>query len=157
MAGLFIEVAGDVQLARSLSRFGDGIKDFRPVWEQIVKSFWDIERKQFESEGGYGSGGWLPLSPSYAAWKEENYPGKPILQRSGALFESLTGQASGTIKQISDKSLTIGTDVFYAIFHQKGSKARPPIDLTEQDKTAFMKLIQKYVVKQAKAGGLKLT
>ena len=82
------EVAGDEQLKRSFSRFGEQAKDLSEPFREIVKDFHKIEKRQFESEGSYGSGGWQPLSPRYAAWKAKKHPGRPLMVVSGLLKES---------------------------------------------------------------------
>jgi len=158
MLDITFEVAGDVQIARSLSRFGEGVKDMRPVFEEIAKLFFSIERRQFDSEGSYGSGRWAPLSPTYADWKERNFPGQPILQRSRRLMSSLIGVTSDTVKETSPMSFRIGTSVPYAIYHQEGTGRMPMrkvIDLTESDKREWTKVVQRWLVDIAKKAGLR--
>jgi len=156
---LSFEVDGDVQLARSLSRFGAGVSDMRPAFHDIANLFWNIEKRQFDSEGAYGSGGWGALSPSYDAWKSHYFPGKPILQRTGRMMSSLIGMTSDTVKEINPKNFRIGTSVYYALFHQRGTSkmaARPVIQLTEADKREWVKVVQRWLVNMAKQVGLKL-
>jgi phage gpG-like protein len=50
--------------------------------------------------------------------------------------------------------MEVGTVVNFAIYHQKGTSkmpARPLIQLTDEDKKRWVKYIQKYLVKQARA------
>lgn len=154
---LTFDVAGDRQLSRSLSRFGDSVKDLSPAFREIAKNFHEIEKKQFASQGGYGSGGWAPLSPTYAEWKARHYPGAPILRRTGRLLSSLIGKTQDTIEEIGKHDLSLGTSVPYSIFHQKGRGVprRPVIELTEKDKSNWMKIIQKWLVDQARKAGLR--
>lgn len=152
------EVAGDVQMARGFSRFAEGIKDLRPAFREIERSFREIEKRQFQSEGRYGSGGWAPLSPTYAEWKAERFPGRTILQLTGALMGSLVGKTSESVTEIERLSLAIGTRLKYAIWHQKGTPrmpARSIIRLTEEDKRQWMKILHRFLVDQAKKAGLK--
>lgn len=155
---VYFEIDGDVQLARSISRFSENVKDLRPAFWNITKLFWNIEKQQFDTEGGHGSGGWQALSPKYEEWKARNYPGKPILQRSGRLMQSLTGQTGDTVKQMEPLLLRLGTSVEYAIYHQQGTSRglpkRKPIELTESDKQAWVKEIQRWLVNMAKETGL---
>jgi len=149
-------VDGDVQLDRALSRFGDALKDFRPFFQELVASFKDITRKQFESEGRQGSGGWAPLSADYAAWKQLHYPGKPILQLTGAMLESMTG-GSDHIEEIAKDSLKVGTRDPKALYHQRGTSkmpARPVIQLNDENKAAWMKMLQRHAYTAAKEAGL---
>jgi len=155
--GIYFEVEGDVQLARSLSRFGNSVKDYRPAFRDIIKLFYEMEKKQFESEGGYGSGGWAPLSADYDEWKAKNFPGKPILQLTGKLMSALTNKTGETIQEIEPLLLKLGTNLKYGLFHQTGTKkmpARKPIEMTEHDKREWVKVIQKYLVTETRKAGL---
>lgn len=156
-AGFTFTVHGDKQLSRSLSRFGEGAKDMRPAFRLIAKSFRAIEKKQFDSGGSYGSGGWAPLSLSYAEWKELNFPGMGLLQRTGALMASLVGKTDDSIEEIEKLTMSIGTKLNYALYHQLGTPtmpARPIIELTEDDKRGWMKIIHRSLVGKAKKEGL---
>ena len=159
MVELYFEVEGDVQLARSFSRFGEGVEDMRPAFRQIMEAFFQIEKKQFASEGRYGSGGWESLSPTYALWKSRNFPGASILQRTRRMVLSLTGETSDTVKEMSPKNFRIGTKVPYAGYHQTGTSRmprRPVIELTESDKREWIKIVQRWLVNMAKQAGLRM-
>src|SRR5262249_32662130 len=55
-------------------------------------------------EGEYALGHtWTPLSPKYAAWKAIHFPGRPILQRTGALRRA----ASRPLRRATADGLTI--------------------------------------------------
>lgn len=148
---LTLDVMGDEQISRGFSRFADDVRDLREPFREIVKQFHGIELKQFESEGGYGSGGWRPLAPSTAEQKRrEGFPDR-ILTRTRLLVESLTGQNPWSIAEIRPLEMRVGSRLECARFHQKGTgrmPARPVIDLTEGDKMNFMKTIQRYLVNQ---------
>jgi len=150
---LTFEVMGDVQLQRSFSRFTEDIKDFTPALEDIYQDFLEGERKQFESEGNTGSGGWAPLSPAYAAWKAQNFPGAPIMVRTGLLKESLLGNNPWSVKDIQPLGATFGTRIPYAAYHQTGTRkmpARPLVQLTEDQKTRWTKIIHRWLVEKVK-------
>ncbi len=147
---LTIDVMGDEQLARGLSRFADDVRDLREPFREIVKQFHKIEGKQFESEGKYGSGGWRPLAPSTAEQKRrEGFPDK-ILVREKHLMESLTGETPWSMVEVRPLEMRVGTKLDYAAYHQQGRGVpkRPIINLTEKDKMDFMKIIQRYLVNQ---------
>jgi len=157
MAGfeLSFEVMGDKQVARGFSRFANEVKDLRDAFREIVKDFRDtIEKKQFESEGGYGSGGWKPLATSTLRQKaSKGYP-STILVATGRMKRSLTGKTRDTIEEIKPLSILMGTKAGYARYHQKGTRympARPVIELTEGDKTRWTKIIHRYMVKFIKS------
>jgi len=149
---LTFEVDGDVQLERSFARFAENVKDAREPFREIAIDFHEIEREQFESEGGRGSGGWKPLSHDYAEWKAENFPGAKIMVQSGLLKGSLTGENPWSIESIEPLQMTLGTKLGYAKYHQRGGRKLPQrwlIDLTESDKKRWTDIFHSWLVKQA--------
>ena len=145
---------GDAQIDRSLARFADTVGDARPAWEAMAERFARTNRRQFATEGRHASGGWAPLSPRYAEWKAEHYPGKPILEREGNLVESLTRRPFG-VEVIEPDRMVLGTDVRspegypYAEAHQHGTGRMPqrrPVELREQERREWIKLLQRYIV-----------
>lgn len=150
MAGMrfTFTVEGETQIDRTLTRFHENASDASPLWDALANRFATVERRQFASEGAYGSGGWRALSPSYAAWKARHYPGKPILERSGDLKDSLTRRPFG-IEAITPKSLTVGSGIDYGRFHQAGAGNLPqrrPVELPEAERRAWVRLIQRFIV-----------
>jgi len=150
---LSIDVAGDKQLQRGLSRFGKDVKDLKEPFREIVKDFHQIMEEQFDTEGGYGSGGWKPLTPATTDQKARYGFPSSILVRTGLLKESLLGGNPWSIESVKPLELKLGTKVPYSIYHQKGGgrlPERPIIQLTDGDKTRWMKIIHKYLVTQIK-------
>lgn len=149
------EIAGQKQLDRALGVWVGRITDLRGVWDDIRDDFIAGEREQFKTEGGSGSGGWPPLSPVYKAWKDRHYPRRPLLVLNGRLLMSLTNKNNADMVYEKGKlSLKLGTKIPYAIYHQTGTSkmpARPPIELTERQKTLWPKLIQEYLFKTGQA------
>jgi phage gpG-like protein len=154
---LTFDVAGDTQLQRSFSRFTENVKDYSPAFRAIAGDFHKGERQQFDSEGGFGSGGWRPLAPSTVEYKlAHGYP-PDILVRTGRLRDSLAKITGDTIEDVQPLQLRLGSRVPYGIYHQKGTgryPARPPIQLSEQQKVDWTKLIHRYLVKTAREVGL---
>ncbi len=145
-----LDVAGEEQLVRGFSRLADEFKDLSEPFRAIVQDFKAIEAKQFKSEGSYGGSGWQALSPRYAAWKEQNYPGRPIMVLSGLLMDSLTGENSYFVQEIRPLQLTMGTQVPWAIYHQQGTSRMPQrklVNLTEADRARMMKTIHTWMVR----------
>lgn len=141
-------VEGEEQIDRTLTRMADDLEDLRPVWEVLADRFVIVERRQFDTEGAYGSGGWTPLSPTYGAWKAAHYPGKGILERSGALRESLTRRPFG-VEVIEAKSMTIGSGIDYGAYHQKGGGNLPqrrPVELPATERREWVKAVQRFVM-----------
>lgn len=140
-------VEGQAQFDRSFNRVGKHVEDLRPVWDKIERVFYAIEDEQFKSEGAKGrSGKWKSLTRPYAKQKAQKYGVRPILQRSGDLYRSLTGKTSDTVLIKDKQEFGIGTRLFYAPFHQRGTSkmpAREPVSFADDQRTRMMKEIQK--------------
>ena len=150
---LEFNVVGEEQLQRSFSRFGEDVEDASEAFREIAKDFREkLMPAQFNTQGSHGGSGWPPLSPNYAAWKAKNYPGAPILVRSGLLRESLEKNNAYSIVDIQPKSMNIGSRVNYAIFHQQGTRKLPQrkiIQLSEEDKTRWTKIVHVWLLNRA--------
>jgi hypothetical protein len=143
-------VAGEAQIDRILSRFGDAVDDLSPAYEEIADDFLEIEERQFLAEGKGNA--WAPLNPVYAARKK----GPGILRETLALFHSLTRRgAPGAIRRITKDTMELGSSVTseggfpYPLAHALGTSkmpARPPIDLIESDKRRWTKMVQRHLV-----------
>lgn len=141
-------IEGETQIDRTLARFADNVGDARTLWDKLATRFASVERRQFASEGGYGSGGWPALSPKYAAWKARHYPGKPILEREGNLRASLTERPFG-VEVIEAGFMVLGSGIDYGRYHQAGGGRLPqrrPVELPESERRTWIRLIQRYVV-----------
>lgn len=141
-------VEGETQIDRTLARFSEAASDARPLWDALADRFAAMERRQFDTEGAYGSGGWPALSPDYAAWKAAHYPGKPILERSGALRESLTRRPFG-VEVIDARAIAVGSGIDYGRFHQAGADNLPqrrPVEFPESERRTWVRLIQRFIV-----------
>ena len=147
MFQLQLDIAGDKQVMRGFSRFADGVKDFREPLKEILEDFHEIEKKQFSSEGGYGSGGWAPLAPVTVEQKARaGYP-YDILVRTGDLRDAMTG-GSGSEAEVTKDSLKVMMP-WYGKFHQQGTRRmprRPVVQLQEADKTRWSKIFHEYLV-----------
>lgn len=128
------------------------------AWDDVAAKFYDIEQKQFASEGGR-SHRWARLTPAYEQWKAKNYPGKKILEREGTLRESLVGPGNYAFRQDEKLKLRIGTTVPYAIYHQKGTSKmvkRRPIDVQEADVKELQTIMLRHLVNKLRAAGVKV-
>lgn len=74
-----------------LSRFADGISDWRGCWPAVGELFKRQMVEQFVTEGKATGSRWAALTPEYATWKQRHYPGRPIGVRTGALESAMTG------------------------------------------------------------------
>jgi phage gpG-like protein len=95
--------------------------DISSAWPAVTQELRDIMAEQFTSQGALGqTGRWASLDKKYAARKARQFPGRTILERSGALRASLQVQTGDSIVEGSPRALFFGTSVPYAGFHQKG-------------------------------------
>lgn len=156
MIQLTATVEGEQVFNRAFNRL-DALSDFRPFWPNVIQEFYLIEAEQFDSEGAAGGERWTPLSPLYSEYKEQVYPGQPILQAEGDLRASLTDpEAAGAILQPREDELIIGTSVPYALAHQRGTirmPRRPPINFSEAQKRRLQKAIQAGLVRFVREAG----
>lgn len=139
---------GDAQVDRTLLALSAHAADARPAWNALADRFVRAERAQFGSEGAYASGVWAPLSPRYKARKEREYPGRPILERTGRLVGSLTRRPLD-VEVITASTMRIGTSVPYAKFHQRGTDIMPrrrPVELPESERREWVRLIQRFII-----------
>jgi phage gpG-like protein len=141
------EVQGKKEFDRAFNRVEEHISDLRPLWPHVTRTMQDIMEEQFKSEGSKGRGGkWKDLSPAYEKWKSINYAGKPILQRSGRMFDSLTSKTGDTVLIEEKQEYGFGTNLFYASFHQSGTTNMPARELfsfTDESRTRLTKGIQR--------------
>ena len=154
MLTITFTVFGDVVLARALSRFGENVRDFSPVLEEIHDAFIRIEQEQFDTQGARTGGAWQPLSINYEQWKSRYFPGQPILVLTGALRSEM----ENPLTEITPHTLRMSPENdLKALFHQRGRAnmpARPVVNLTEADKMDWMKRIHRFVYDKAKQEGL---
>lgn len=152
------ESDNDVQVARRLIRFADAARDATPAFVDLRDLFVSAMDSQFDSEGGYGAGGWAPLSPRYAAWKQQQYPGRGILEATGALRDSLT--TSLDVNEVGPRSMTVGSRVRYGRYHQSrrprrtSLPRRAPVALPESWRRDAVRIMQRWLLAAARGGGL---
>jgi phage gpG-like protein len=151
LLNLSITVDGEAQLVRRLTRVSENLIDFTgPTGKAAQKAFQGEEFDQFFTEGRKA---WPQLSPKYQAWKDEHFPFMPIMQRTQRLYRSLIGSTDDTIFQAEKLSLTLGTKVPYAVYHQRGGKRLPKrkvIDMSEKGKRDIVRAIQRATIGRAR-------
>ena len=159
MLNLQFELDGAVIFNRSLSRFGENLRDLRQIWPAVTIELRQIVKEQFNGRGVGPAGQWQPLSDAYRKWKEKKFPGQPLLVRSGDLIQSLTTNTAHTVNQPLPDSLTFGTRLKYATYHQRGGKRlprRPIFDLNENQKDRITKAVQRRLVAAGRDNGISL-
>jgi phage gpG-like protein len=146
-----LEAEGKRELDIALSMYQANIHDLRGVWPDVDEYLRTALRQLFEKEGARGGPRWAKLTKAYKAWKDSNYPGRPILVLTGALKESLTEEDGDHIFEPDRLGMTLGTSVPYARYHQTGTRTmrpRPPIRfLRKEDGVAVARLMMEYIFK----------
>lgn len=155
-------VAGDVLLDRAFTRLSIEIKDFTPALRDAGDVIYTEIEHQFSSEGDPS---WQALSPRYAARKARKYPGKPILQATGAMHDSLTDPAApGAVYDLTPVSIRVGSDlrvgrwclplIHYAGADRAGIPERPMVRLRPAAKSKITRGFRKHFENEAKKRGI---
>lgn len=121
--GLQMSLDGQQHLIRTFETLGEAVKDFSPVWKEVIAGVKTDIEKRFDTQGA-DIGGWKPLSSEYVAWKARKGFHKQILMRTGLLKESLLKEGMGkgfNIERIEPVGFEFGTSVSYGFWHQKGT------------------------------------
>jgi phage gpG-like protein len=160
---LSVTIDGREESRRAFQTVAENIRDFREVWPEIHMYFLRANVEHFESLGARGGTQWQPLSESYAKWKAKKYPGKPILVATERLKRSLSlaGQKGGDqVYEETALSLTMGTAVPYARYHQRGTARmarRPVLQPTQRDIDRMVSRLYRYVERGARDAGFVTT
>ena len=152
MVVVSIQTLGAERFVRGFNRFEAEMRNLSEPFGVIAEDFAEITERNFGAQGTPEK--WRPLSPKYAKWKSRVRPGRQILVFDGTMYASLrgvrNGTGPGTIRQIYPKRAEFGTMVPYAIYHQTGTRkmpARKPVQLTEEDKKRWGRIIHEWAVK----------
>lgn len=146
-----------------LSRLLRLTDDLSTAWPSVTAELRQIMAEQFTSEGGAGGnlGKWKPLSEAYAEWKRRKFPGRTILELTGALRASLQVETADSVVVGTPKSLYFGTSVVnekgvhYPIFHQlgQGVPRRPIFSFSNRQTARIGSVLHKWLGREmAKAG-----
>lgn len=129
-----------------LRRIRDRASNGQTMFRGLVARFKNSEAAIFRSEGQALGRRWAPLSPAYAQAKQRDYPGQPILVRTGRLRDSLVNKP--TIR-FRGNTMEIGTNVPYSQYHQNGEGNNPRrkhVGLTIGDASAWRNDVARYIV-----------
>lgn len=122
-----VEIKGDKKAIEQLSKIIHEFDDWKPeltmVGEYLVEYYQD---PVFETEGGIFGARWQQLSSAYQIRKATRYPGRGILEATGALRKSYR-------KRVFANLLEIANEDPKAIFFQSGTRKMPPRILMKVD------------------------
>lgn len=128
------------------------VQDLSPAFERILPLLQQYTESYLAAEGAHeGNPRFAPLSPRYARYKAKRYPNAPILTRSGRMRQSLAGITTDSIADITPDTLTYGTRVPYALYHQTGTRKmpkRPPLKLSKPLSTRILTAMRNYLIEQ---------
>lgn len=150
MSGIHFEGSGFEPFAVTLERFqhrlGDASEAFGAMADYQKRV---VNARQFKGQGSPEVGGaWSPLSPRYAAWKAKKRPGAQILVFDGKLKNEMTTKAG--VFEVWSSGFTVGTDLFYARYHQNGTPNMPARPLQgerkKSDNRHLTKILQRWIV-----------
>lgn len=159
---LSIEVIGEERLLRELTGVARDVSDLRPSWRPVSDEVYSIVRAQFNTEGTRGSGRWPARAAStldqITSMNSRGFKvvGLP-LRRTDALHNAVTTRGgSHSVYEETPDSLTLGTDLKYAMIHQRGGSKIPQrkiYDLTENDADRMMRILNRGLVVKIKDRG----
>jgi phage gpG-like protein len=105
---------------QALRALQDSLADQSPALREIADDFRAMMAEQFASEGRAGGTPWAPLAPSTARRRRSG----ALLNVTGALLSSLRDVgAPRHVEQIDRQTLTLGSSLPYAMYHQTGAGA----------------------------------
>ena len=135
---------GNQVFIKKLETLKARVLDPTPLWAAMVVNFHQVEEAKFEAEGP----GWDQLKDSTLASKAAlGFAGTNILERTGDLWNSLTGTNGFSKTEITTLGWYSGTTVAYAGFHQTGTSkmvARPPVNLTPGVIAMWVAMMENY-------------
>lgn len=149
MTTLSFDSAGAEPFSLLLRRWDHNLGDATPAFEAMARHQLGVNARQFAERGTVETGKWAPLSPLYGRWKARVRPGKPLLVFDGDLKQTMTIPGKG-IYIVRRNSMTVGTAVPYAKYHQNGTPRMPARKLIGKPRKAdtreFGKILQRWIV-----------
>lgn len=143
---LHISALGEDLVRRDLLRFEANLVAPVAALEIAATALRDATQKQFDTEGGYGSGGWEAIAATTVTQKARLGLNPKILQATDRLMTSLIEKFSPDhIERLSTDSLTFGSMVDYGLYHATGTRKMPkrsPVAISDADKVKLVKEMQ---------------
>lgn len=144
-----IDIDGHPTIDRTLQVYNDKLRDFTPAFRVMIDYLQQYESQVFTAEGSSDElKPWAALTEPYATRKQKQYPGSTILIRSRVLYNSLIGTGVGNISLVSNRNMEYGTEIPYAIYHQRGTRhmtARPILRLGNRARNKLTQILAKSI------------
>lgn len=153
-----IDVVGDREFARDLLGLAVGALSLKHVFEEVLEKLREVVRQQYSTNGFRGNTPWKPLNAVYRAEKIRRGLDPRIMLATHKLYNSLAHHTSDSIAEVTDDSLTFGSDAAtkkgdrYLKYHQsrkprKKLPRRPVLALTEMDRVEIVGMFRSEIVK----------
>lgn len=149
---LTFDVDGERQVSRAFMGMERDLADLSEPLEEIAGLIRQAIGEEFGTEGARGGDAWAPLSPAYEKWKEQHFPGRPLLVQHGDMRRALLDR---TAFRVTNERLVYYPDTSSANhpeiagFHQRGSgdlPRRKMVDVTAEDRRAFEREIHDWLI-----------
>lgn len=148
---LEIDTKGLRESRQMLTDLAERGENMRPAMLRIKELLIAGHAEQFKSGGAFLGTPWEKNAPGTLARKARE--GVSSLNRpmvaSGDLMESLSGGKGGR-SRVSKSGVSVGTSLFYALFHinpkRKGMPARPPVGINEAQRMAALRIMDNHVM-----------
>ncbi len=144
------------EVSRALAGFQDALADNAPALREIADDFREMLAEQFASEGRAGGTPWAGRRggprgrPGQGRHRRVRgqAQGLPLLVRTGALRDSLIGLGADHVEEMDGRSLTLGSRLPYAMFHQLGTRfmpARPIVVLSDERSQRWTEIVRRAI------------
>ncbi len=115
MAFTSYDVDADKSLERAIKKYSEEVNDFTFSLTETARVIKKFQTAHFTLKG---SGQYEELSEEYAEFKEDIVGIQPILVFNKRLKKAVIGRTQDSVLEIGKKSLVVGEDTGYGIFHQ---------------------------------------
>jgi phage gpG-like protein len=134
-------------VSQALESFQEALADNAPALATVADDFREMVAQQFASEGRAEGTPWAARGGAgLAPPSRRAMQASPLLVHTGALRDSLTTPgAAGSVEELDAGSLTLGTRLPYAMFHQLGTRrmpARPLIVLSDERSAKWAEIVR---------------
>lgn len=120
MVNLQVKAENAMKRFRSLSK---QVKDMSNVFNEFIQTYTQVFVKSaFNTRGKIMGSRWPAYKKTYLEWKQQNYPGQPMLVLKGDLYNAATGLGNKFYKKVKKKECAFGIkrSLRYARVHQEG-------------------------------------
>ena len=134
-----------LNLSKEAEDLLNDLDDMTPLLKRLGQAAQRMMSEKFRQEGP----GWAELADSTLDRRRKDGKGAQILRDTGRLFLSLTDSNDGSVYELTDKMLVLGTNLKYAAVHQFGSRdqripARPFMPDPSELAPMFSRVIERY-------------